>query len=250
MHSVSKLYDTKGELEWEAFNAGNDVLCFAENVPEGILEILKNASPERIDASYNRIMNCKKKVGLLDSKSEIESRLDFKTASLLNTKIAQQSITTIKDSSNHDLILEASKNQKLAVVSIYKNLDNVFSKMITDSFKAKSFSIENANEIHIEKYTGIDTIIIALFVPKAKPMQNFEIEDSVLELLSELFETKKCILYLFGNPYALQVIPNLASAKGIIQAYQDFNEFQETAARLLLNNKVTQGSLPVALKGI
>jgi hypothetical protein len=28
-------------LEWEAFNAGNDVLCFAENVPDGIQEILK-----------------------------------------------------------------------------------------------------------------------------------------------------------------------------------------------------------------
>jgi beta-glucosidase-like glycosyl hydrolase len=43
MHSVSKLYERKGQLEWEAFNAGNDVLCFAENIPEGIQEILKNA---------------------------------------------------------------------------------------------------------------------------------------------------------------------------------------------------------------
>jgi beta-glucosidase-like glycosyl hydrolase len=41
MHSVSKLYERKGQLEWEAFNAGNDVLCFAENIPEGIQEILK-----------------------------------------------------------------------------------------------------------------------------------------------------------------------------------------------------------------
>jgi beta-glucosidase-like glycosyl hydrolase len=41
MHSVSKLYERKGQLE--AFNAGNDVLCFAENIPEGIQEILKNA---------------------------------------------------------------------------------------------------------------------------------------------------------------------------------------------------------------
>jgi beta-glucosidase-like glycosyl hydrolase len=38
MHSVSKLYERKGQLEWEAFNAGNDVLCFAENIPEGIQE--------------------------------------------------------------------------------------------------------------------------------------------------------------------------------------------------------------------
>jgi beta-glucosidase-like glycosyl hydrolase len=59
MHSVSKLYERKGQLEWEAFNAGNDVLCFAENIPEGIQEILKT-QPKRIEAS-NRLMKCKKK---------------------------------------------------------------------------------------------------------------------------------------------------------------------------------------------
>ena len=254
MHSVSKLYKTKGELEWEAFNAGNDVLCFAENVPEGIQEILKNASPERIEASYNRIIDCKKKVGLLDSKTENNNQLDFETASLLNTKIAQHSITTIKDSNNYQLVLDASKNKKLAVVSLYKNLENVFSKTITKTISAQPFSLENGaaiiNTDFIKNSANLDTIIIALFVPKAKPMQNFEIEDTVLELLSVLFETKKCILYLFGNPYALQVIPNLASAEGIIQAYQDFNEFQETAAQLLLNNTTTQGSVPVSLNNI
>jgi hypothetical protein len=35
------------------------VLCFAENVPEGIHEILKNATPERIEASFQR--KCKQK---------------------------------------------------------------------------------------------------------------------------------------------------------------------------------------------
>ncbi|MBC7493989.1 MAG: glycoside hydrolase family 3 protein, partial [Flavobacterium sp.] len=32
MHSVSKLYPTKGVLELKAFEAGNDFLCFSENV--------------------------------------------------------------------------------------------------------------------------------------------------------------------------------------------------------------------------
>jgi beta-glucosidase-like glycosyl hydrolase len=63
MHSVSKLYERKGQLEWEAFNAGNDVLCFAENIPEGIQEILKTQFKTH-KASYNRLMKCKKKSGL------------------------------------------------------------------------------------------------------------------------------------------------------------------------------------------
>ena len=100
MHSVSKLYDTKGQLEWEAFNAGNDVLCFAENVPEGIQEILKNASPERIEASHNRLMQCKEKVGILNADSKKNTTLNFETAVILNRKIAKNSITKIKDSNN------------------------------------------------------------------------------------------------------------------------------------------------------
>ena len=66
----------------------------------------------------------------------------------------------------------------------------------------------------------------------------FDIDEAVLHFLAELFSSKKCILYVFGNPYALQVIPNLKNASGIIEMYQDFIEFQETAAKQLLNNTV------------
>jgi beta-N-acetylhexosaminidase len=66
MKSVSELYSTKGQLEWEAFNAGNDILCFAENVAEGIQYILKNATAQRIEKSFSRIWQCKEKVRLFN----------------------------------------------------------------------------------------------------------------------------------------------------------------------------------------
>jgi beta-glucosidase-like glycosyl hydrolase len=47
MHSVSKLYERKGQLEWEAFNAGNDVLCFAENIPEFKKYLKRNSETHR-----------------------------------------------------------------------------------------------------------------------------------------------------------------------------------------------------------
>jgi hypothetical protein len=57
-------------------------------------------------------------------------------------------------------------------------------------------------------------------------------------------------LYVFGNPYALQVIPNLKATLGITQVYQDFREFQESAARQLLRNSFCRGSLPVEIIGV
>ena len=254
MHSVSKLYDKKGQLEWEAFNAGNDVLCFAENVAEGIQEILKNASPDRIETSYERLMKCKQKAGIVVGHTDPDGTLDFETASDLNRKIANSSITKIKDKLNSLTLFEAKNNDELAKLSLYKNLDNVFFEALTIPLPSPEFALESGDQNAVAELeinlADFDTVLIALFVPKAKPMNNFDIDDSVLAFLGKLFSSKKCILYLFGNPYALQVIPNLESALGIIQVYQDFPEFQESAAQQLIENKKCKGSLPVTIKGL
>jgi beta-glucosidase-like glycosyl hydrolase len=254
MHSVSKLFDKKGELEWEAFNAGNDVLCFAENVREGIHEILKNANPQRIEASYYRLMKCKQKAGILDGQQTEIVKLDFETASLLNRKIARSSITKIKDNGNTYLVLEASKNENLALLSLHKGIDNPFFNCLIPTLNATLFSVDEIAEHTVtileQDLRLFDTVLIALYVPKAKPTNNFELAPEVLEILGRLLQSKKCVLYVFGNPYALQIIPNLKLANGIVQVYQDFIEFQENAVIQLLSNSLCKGTLPVHIKGI
>ncbi len=253
MHSVSKLYDIKGQLEWEAFNAGNDVLCFAENVAEGIQEILKNATPKRIEESFNRLWKCKQKAGILDGNFAPEGEFDFEATSILNRLIADKSTTLIKDKQNGLHLFEAKNNDKLAKLCLYKNIDNIFYKSLKLVLPSEKFALETGDKTAIanikEELKCFDTILVTLFVPKAKPLNNFGIEDSVLEFLEDLFSKKKCVLYAFGNPYVLDVIPNLKSTIGIIQVYQDFREFQESAARQLLRNSRCRGSLPVTING-
>jgi beta-glucosidase-like glycosyl hydrolase len=254
MHSVSQLFDKKGQLEWEAFNAGNDVLCFAENVPEGIQEILKNASPQRIEASYSRLMKCKQKVGILDGRLTEPVKLDFETASVLKLKIAQNSITKLKDCGNTAMILEASKNGKLALLSLHKGIDNPFFNSLTPALNSPLFTVDEISEQTVatldQDLSLFDTVLIALYVPKAKPTNNFELAPEVLQILERLLQSKKCVLYVFGNPYALQLIPNLKLAAGIVQVYQDFIEFQENAATQILNDDICKGSLPVHINEI
>ena len=252
MHSVSKLYETKGELEWEAFNAGNDILCFAENVPEGIEAIFKNASPDRIFESYERIRKAKEKVGILSGKKFTSGELDFEKASKLNFEIAQNSITKIIDNSNTDLAFESHKNNKLAKLSLYKNVENTFFQTLNSKLPSPEFAFENLEVSEIsairKELENFETILISLFVPKAKPMNNFEIHNEVLELLSDLLQTKKCIMYVFGNPYVMPIIPNLSKASGLIQVYQDFEEFQKNAGIQFLENKICTGTLPVNIE--
>jgi beta-glucosidase-like glycosyl hydrolase len=249
MHSVSKLYQTKGQLEWEAFNAGNDILCFAENVPEGIEAIFKNASPDRILESYERIRKAKEKAGLFSNKTFSSGELDFEKASQLNLQIAQNAITQIIDNGISDLAREAHKNNTLAKLSLYKNTENTFFKTLSTSLASPEYAFENIETSDISaiknELENFETIIISLFVPKAKPLNNFEVNDEVFELLSDLIQTKKCIVYVFGNPYILSQIPNLKKASGLIQVYQDFEEFQKTAGNQFLEKNTFKGILPV-----
>jgi hypothetical protein len=146
-------------------------------------------------------------------------------------------------------VFDAKNREDLAKISLYKNTDNVFFKSLTHALPSPEFSYETGGESvlnELEKNLNrFDTLVISLFVPKAKPLNNFDIEDSVLQFLGNVLTTKKCVLYVFGNPYALQIIPNLEHALGIIEMYQDFSEFQETAAEQLLENMDCKGTLPV-----
>ncbi|WP_281234792.1 glycoside hydrolase family 3 protein [Flavobacterium gelatinilyticum] len=252
MHSVSKLYETKGQLEWEAFNAGNDILCFAENVPEGIEAIFKNASPDRIFESYERIRKAKEKAGLFSDENFASGELNFKKTSQLNLEIAQNAITEIIDNGILDLVFEAQKNNKLAKLSLYKNTENTFFKTLNSKLHSPEFAFESLESSNISslknELENFETIIISLFVPKAKPLNNFEVDNEIFELLSGLLQTKKCIVYVFGNPYVLPLIPNLKKAAGLIQGYQDFEEFQKTAGIQFLEKNSFNGNLPVNIE--
>lgn len=251
MHSVSKLYDVKGQLEWEAFNAGNDVLCFAENVPEGIQAILENASEERINESFNRIWKCKEQVGLFHREIANYSALDFEKASKLNSQIAQFSITKVIDTIDFEMLKKAKQEQKVAQLSLYKNVENDFSKTIHSSLQSPLFAIESIVKFDPlafeKKLESFDYLIISLFVPKAKPLNKFEIDNVIFDLLEKLLATKRCLVYVFGNPYALPLIPNLSKALRVIEVYQDFSEFQINAAHQFLSNYECSGKLPITI---
>jgi beta-glucosidase-like glycosyl hydrolase len=255
MRSVCDLYTKKGQLEWEAFNAGNDILCFAENIAEGIQEILNNATVLRIEESYHRLVKCKQKVGLINFETVVKSisdyEFDFEKTSDLNYQIATASITKIIDNDFTNTVFDAKTKNTLAKLSLYKNTDTIFFKTLSQDLSSPEFSYQSEEKLDLEQLEkdlkAYDTLIIALFVPKAKPLDNFDIDEEVLAFLKKILDSKKCILYVFGNPYSLQVIPNSKSAFAIVHVYQDFDEFQTAAAEQFLGTIECAGMLPVSI---
>lgn len=232
MHAVSKNYPVRGELEWLAFDAGNDVLCFAENVPEGIKAILENARVAQIEESFQRVWKLKEKA-LLSVRAE--SRTDSKpeTDKELNRKLAENSLTLLKGT---EADISTFRNTDFCTLTIKRSVLEQVPKDILDSLK------EMKSEVEQEK-----DILILLTPPQVKPANNFGLLQEEIDFINELIQTKNVVLYLFGNPYVLNHL-GIDKAKAVVVAYQTFTEFQDAATKHFLGKLKAKGKLPVSIR--
>jgi beta-glucosidase-like glycosyl hydrolase len=238
MHSVSKAYDTKGLLEWKAFDAGNDVLCFAENVPEGIGTILKNASEEEIEESFKRVWRLKQK-GI---NQKPWNSMHLNSPDEVNKIVADKSLTFYK---GDEPLLVQFKRDGFAGVSIGNSKDSIFFENINEELSFTYLSESNNKREEVLKATGnFKNIVISVSPPKVKPQNNFDLGNEQMELLKYLIDKHNVLLYLFGNPYFMRLLP-VNKVKGLVIAYQNFDCFHEHAAAHFLGKCKAKGKLPV-----
>ncbi|MET6990263.1 glycoside hydrolase family 3 protein [Sediminicola arcticus] len=239
MHSVSKMYPIKGELEWTAFDAGNDVLCFAENTKEGIDLILKNASAQQIEESFERFWKLK-----LKAFSQLEKAPDaIRNPDILNHKLAYESLSLIHGEQKE---IKTFRNEGFVGVAIGKKTHNPFFNTISKSVPFTAFSTESSSKKAFLEKTEGKNILLTLFPNQAKPKDKFGVSPQDFELVSELLANQNVILYLFGNPYFLRLL-NFQKAKAVVVAYQEFETFQQNAANHFLGKVDAKGKLPITL---
>jgi len=235
MHAVSKKFPHKGALEKAAFTAGMDVLCFSENVVEGIDEILATASEEQIQESFERVWALKRKV--FSSKSQSNDS-QLKVNSKLNRKIAGQSITELYGDAS---IVKRIKSSDFLNVSVNSGKENTFSEQIASNFGAKMVDLDTAMAATNQSY------VLGIFPPAVKPKDRFGFDDRTLSMIHKLVEKKNTLIYLFGNPYVLDIL-KLKSDSNVVLVYQDFPEFQEVAFEHFSGTIEAKGKLPIQLK--
>jgi len=229
MHAVSKNYPEKGELEWLAFNAGNDILCFAEHIPEGITNILKKGSQKQIEESFERVWNLKQKA---IQASISRSDLNLKNADLVNRKIAESSLTIHKGTEEDIATLSATN---FCTLTIKRSIHTDVNANILDDLE------KTRSEIKKER-----NILVLLTPPKVKPEGYFGLLKEEIDFINELIQTKNVVLYLFGNPYALNHL-NLENIKAAVVVYQDFKVFQDVATDHFMGEITAMGKLPVTI---
>lgn len=235
MHAVSKKYPKKGKLEQAAFEAGMDVLCFSEHVKEGIGEILANASEERIQQSFDSVWALKHKVFVENSRSE---KPNTDLHSKLNREIAEKTITELY---GDVAALEQLKSSGFLNVSVCFGKKNTFSEQISAHFGSKTVNLDDALSSN-EK-----NIVLSIFPPAVKPKNLFGFDEKTLASIHRLIAEKNSLIYLFGNPYVLDIL-KLRPSSNVVLVYQDFPEFQEVAVEHFMGKIEAKGKLPIQLK--
>ncbi|MEM6892466.1 MAG: glycoside hydrolase family 3 N-terminal domain-containing protein [Bacteroidota bacterium] len=236
MHAVSKKFDEKGRLDWEAFDAGMDMFCFPEYPKEGILKIAQNASIEAIDGRLRRVWELKQTVFDMP----IEEVFPFYNPEELNGKIARKSLTVIDG--KHWETLDSSKSGSIISVGKQDNLH--FSETLSQQSNLQHFSFEPKT---LEEWNFEQTTLLALYPRFAKPKNQFGFTKEEIEFVNRAMARKNCLLYLFGNPYVLNLFPESYQAK-IVVVYQDFTAFQSVAIEHFNGEFKAQGKLPFTLK--
>lgn len=240
MHAVSKNYAVKGELEWLAFDAGNDILCFAEHVSEGIATILSNAEDSQIEEAFERVWKLKEKA----FKVEVEIPKALSKPHLLNEKIAKNCITLSHGTESYITTLREDGFLSLSNAQV---IDNLFVTLLNRHCNFKEIHSKGKSIKAIAKdIANEENILLSLFPPQVKPNNNFGFTTDEIELINELLSSKNVVIYLFGNPYAIRLF-EYQNAKAVVLAYQDFKEFQEVAATHFLGKLEATGELPVEL---
>jgi beta-N-acetylhexosaminidase len=229
MHAVSKHYPEKGMLEWLAFDAGNDVLCFAEHTAEGVEKILNTATEDQIDTSFKRIWKLKEKAF---QNTNSNSKLGVASCSALNRKLAEKSLTILHG-------LETG-------ISEFRNTDYCTLTIKRFSETNEAHEILSALEVTKQEVTDEEHILLLLTPPTVKPVNNFGFLDQELDFINQLIATKKVVLYHFGNPLALRTIHTKETLATVI-VYQDFKEFQDVASEHFLGRLEAVGKLPVTV---
>ena len=244
MHAVTKRFPKKGLVECMAYQAGTDVLCYAQHVEQGIDMILKNTSEEEIEKHFRRVWDLKQRIHDRLSGPAEDKKESYRD---LMKQVAQESLSLVKGSPD---AIAKFLDSHFAGVAVTGSGESRFLARVKKRTDMDYKCYDPNGKISLSDFTADqDHILLALYPPSAKPAGNFGLGDDHLNFINRLTENKRVLLYLFGNPYVLNLL-KIEQFEGICVAYQDFAVFEENAAQHFLGISKARGKLPVTIKNI
>ncbi len=254
MKAASK-FMKPGDIDLEAFLAGNDILLFPENVPlayEKICVAYQDSiiSEERLDKSVKKILRYKYKSGLNKLKpietKNLSKDLITSSKDALQYQLYEHAVTVLK---NKDNILPINNlNQKIAYVKLGDDVNSSFVSTLKKYTEITEVTSNNLDTLNV-KLKDFNTVIVG-YHKSDKAWKKHDLSETELLWLQKIAENNVVIFDAFSKPYSLSPITNFDGIEAVIMSYQNADIAQEVSAELLFGAIASQGKLPVTINDL
>lgn len=243
-----------GDIDLEAFLAGNDILLMSENVPLASQKIVSayysgTITEERLSHSVRKILLAKYKVGLYKytpiHTDFIFEELNNKKNKVLHHKLVENSLTVIKN----DRAILPIKNldiKKIAYVSLGDASGDIFFEELNKYAQVDWVKGNQLGEI-MEQLRNYNYVIVGFHKSNNSPWEEYKFKDKELVWLYEIARANTTILNVFAKPYAMLDMLTTTNLEGIVMAYQNSKIAQEKSGQLLFGALEAKGKLPVSI---
>lgn len=251
MGAITKNY-AGDEVDVMAFNAGNDVLLFPQNIEKAHATLVKQAKANEevrstVRQSVTRILQAKywtpNEVPLQADK--LMGEVNKPAFEALNQEIAESAISLLQNEEN---LLPLQFEDRLDTVVCVTNDQRTrpFARALGQYCQVKYVVFNdrlNQKALIQRVREQALPVIIANYVPNnfAFSMQ-FKLQEKYLSFLRSLQDKRAPVLVHLGTPYALDLMGENAA---VLQCYESLPAFQRVAAQMVVGALVPHGKLPV-----
>ncbi len=251
-------YFPNGEADVKAIIAGNDIIELSEDTRRAIKLTRKairkeQISWDRINESVRKILAAKYWAGLnkpinIDT-TDLIQHLQRSESLALNQRLSDASVTVLKSDS---LLRSLDPSSKTAVISLGVTEVSLFQKELKRTFSnSTSFilsKIASASDITamLKELRKYDQVILAVHDYRKRPLSNLDYNSELKIFIAELskLNTVTCV---FANPYSIAGLPGIESSKSILVNYQNSDEEQRSAVKVITGQMQANGRLPVTI---
>lgn len=248
-------FNEPGEIDLQAFLAGNDILLISEDVPKAVSKLKKAykkevITEERLSRSVKKILAAKYKVGLNDYRPIDTEALSAKLHTTKNDavymKAVSEAVSVIK---NNEGILPFNNldEEKIAYLKMGEDDGSTFFEVLNQYNKVDSVSSKLKLNQKIDVLKNYDVVIIGHHTSNENPWKSFKFSDKELVAIHEISLSIPTIIVNFSSPYALDDIRSSTNIEGIVQAFQNSDIAQSATAQILFGARPALGKLPVGV---
>ncbi|WP_313807670.1 glycoside hydrolase family 3 protein, partial [Flavobacterium sp.] len=245
-----------GDIDLEAFLAGNDILLFAENVPVALEKFCQAYNDSlfddaRLEHSVKKILKYKYRVGLNNYKPiELKNLYEDLNASEyedLNYQLYESAVTVLKKEEENFPITKVV-DENIAYIKLGDDTNESFLNGIKTYAKITEIETDSIH-LMLENLQDYSKVIIG-FHKADGAWKKHDFKASELAILDSVAKHKNVTLAVFAKPYTLLSVKDFTNIENVVLAYQNNHIAQTVAAEIIFGAAGARAKIPVSINNV